>query len=251
MNKKNRISYTFFKFLWRSFKAKNRDHKTEIKELGKVLKHGDIAIDIGANKGSFTHSLSRFVGKTGTVFAFEPQKVLFNYLKDMCRSNVVVKSTPLSNKRKSAEFFIPANGDSPGATLVKGDHIPNGWIPVKVSTDSLDSILKDIKKPIKAIKIDVEGHELEVLKGANCILEKNKPLIVVECEQRHLIGRKIEEVFEWIISMGYTGKFVCNNKLIPLDEFNLIKHQNSEGDRYWDKKDYCNNFIFYGIDLNN
>ena len=75
------------------------------------------------------------------------------------------------------------------------------------------------------IKMDVEGHELQVFKGANDILSIDRPKIIFECENRHLNTIKVEDVFVHLQSLAYTGYFFLNGKLTNIDQFDAKKHQ--------------------------
>ena len=112
-------------------------------------------------------------------------------------------------------------------------------------TTTLDEyFLKERNLKPHFLKIDVEGHELEVFKGATQLLKEAKPRILVECEQRHLQNINIEEVFQYLLDLGYKGYFISENELKPLVHFSVGKHQKIVEGRYWMSKDYCNNFIF-------
>ena len=84
---------------------------------------------------------------------------------------------------------------------------------VKVKT--LDSYDFD---DVDLIKIDLEGHEQSVIEGALKVINKNTPLLIIEIEQRH-IRNNINEVFEYINRLNYSGCFLQNGRLIPLTKF--------------------------------
>ena len=103
---------------------------------------------------------------------------------------------------------------------------------------------KENKIKISAVKIDVEGHELSVIRGMINTIQKHKPILVCEIEQRHLREYKIEDVLNEILQLGYEGVFINNDKKIDIREFQVTIHQKNDSIRFWDAKDYCNNFIF-------
>lgn len=92
-------------------------------------------------------------------------------------------------------------------------------------------------RPVKLIKCDVEGHELEVFKGARVILEQDQPVLLFECEGRHRSGG-IDEVFTYLLELGYEGFFIDGKQERPLSEFNEQQHQVPG------HKPYLNNFLF-------
>jgi hypothetical protein len=84
----------------------------------------------------------------------------------------------------------------------------------------------------------VEGHELEVLKGAAEILKSYKPGLLVEIEERHIGLEKLNETINFLLSLGYKGYFFKGKEKLPIIEFNPLLHQNPTS------KPYCNNFVF-------
>ena len=95
------------------------------------------------------------------------------------------------------------------------------------------------------LKIDVEGNELKVFEGAVGILQKKKPILLFECEQRHLGETPIENVFSFLEKYGYQG-FFYQPKTTKTDcrfcGFHASKSK--EMGKFWEAADYCNNFVF-------
>lgn len=235
------------RFRYRNFKAKYKDQRFEINEIKKYLKPDDIFIDVGANKGSYLLTTSKLLNQ-GKVYAFEPQPILHSYLKkeidDIKLHNVILENLALSNFKGQATLHIPGdNKTSPGASLeniVKAQ--PDNTYTVETST--LDKYFEDISFNIGAIKIDVEGHEMAVIDGGLKIINHFKPLIVIEIENRHLVNNSVEKTLKYFYELGYDGQFIDQFKgLLPIDEFNPKIHQSNVGERFWDNKHYCNNFI--------
>ena len=108
---------------------------------------------------------------------------------------------------------------------------------------SLDTYFAGEKHSIGAIKIDVEGHELSVLRGAQDILASHTPLVVCECESRHMTEGNVLTVLDYFRSLSYDGFFVHRSRLRPIAEFKREIHQREQGRRFWDSPDYCNNFV--------
>ena len=138
---------------------------------------------------------------------------------------------------------LPGGSTSPGASLEQEFADDPDCATTEVEIVSLDSYFGDSTPRIAAIKIDVEGHELAVFEGAKRLIEKHSPVLVFECEERHLSGRYVADVLRWLQNRGYDGSFVKAGSLVPIAEFDPAVHQKQEGDRFWDAKDYCNNFI--------
>ena len=109
--------------------------------------------------------------------------------------------------------------------------------------DTLDQQLKEAGR-VTLLKMDVEGHELNVFRGAKETLKRHAPVLLFECEARHLRQHTMADVFAFLQGFGYTGEFFSPDGLRLLSEFDPARHQNREGDRFWDAPGYCNNFLF-------
>jgi FkbM family methyltransferase len=235
------------KFLYRACKARFRDQRQEISALLQVIHPDDTVVDIGANKGSYLWWLSRAV-ESGKVVAFEPQQQLAAYLAAACRScklkNVIIEPLAVSEYSGETVLNIPGETDSPEASIGSAITAHEKCRQEKVTMVSLDDYFADERSRISAIKMDVEGHELSVFKGAMKLLRKHSPLLVFESENRHQTGGgAVTDVLGYLADIGYHGYFIKNNRLLPLEEFDPLLHQRQEGPRYWDSKNYCNNFI--------
>ena len=173
------------RFLYRAWGYRLRQEHAEIALLRKVLSPGDGAIDIGAHKGAFTWWMRRAVGRTGSVVAFEPQPELAAYLNDVVRgfrwNNVSIVNAALSNTPGTLKLFRPVGQVTPGATVVAGIH-GMGEQAIDVDVESLDHYLRHHpSRPVRLIKCDVEGHELDVLRGCRRIMAQERPVLLLEC----------------------------------------------------------------------
>jgi FkbM family methyltransferase len=233
------------RFRIRALKARLRDQSAEFDAIGRHLRPTDIVCDIGANKGSFVYWLSRWC-REGRVVAFEPQPELARRLTEVCRAtglaNVKVEAKAVYSHSGMQDLFVPV-GHQPGASLnqnaVKGDEFTTVSVPLV----SLDDYF-GASDAVAALKIDAEGAELGILKGAERILRQHAPLLVFECENRHLASGRVEDVFAYLAGLGYEGSFIQHNRLVPIAQFDAAIHQRQDGEWFWKSKDYCNNFIF-------
>ncbi len=108
-----------------------------------------------------------------------------------------------------------------------------------MSTVTLDNYVAQHQlNNIRFIKCDVEGHELDVFRGAKNTLQTQKPIVLFECENRHQAGGSIQTVFDYLNSLGYEGYFFLDHELKPLRLFDEIKYQSHLQGLY------INNFIF-------
>ena len=238
------------RYLWRAFSYRWRVNRQELAFLPGRVRAGDTVVDIGAHKGGFLYWLRRHVTASGRVYAFEPQPGLAAYLKEIVAmqgwDNVTVESAALSSAGGTMDLFVPAaeGAPSPGASLSPADRgQPHHRIPVPVV--ALDDYLERRGSPrVAFIKCDVEGHESAVFEGARKVLERDHPVLVFECEQRHLPGSSPSAVFEYLRGLGYRGYLFHTSGLLPVAEFSVARHQPVRPGRYWDEKDYFNNFVF-------
>lgn len=233
------------RFVIRGLKARFLDQENEFRLIRKHVRAADLVCDIGANKGSFVFWLSRWCRK-GMVVAFEPQPSLANSLAGLCSrlglDNVKVEAKAAFSRSGSSDLFVP-KGQLPGASLIGKARSAGEFETIRVPTVTLDEYFHSGMR-VSLLKIDVEGAELDVFKGAERILREQSPLLVFECENRHLEGTTVQDVFSYLRSLGYAGSFVCRDRLLPVSAFDASLHQKQHGGRFWKDKDYCNNFVF-------
>jgi FkbM family methyltransferase len=230
------------RFRVRALKARFRDQRAELAFIKRHVRQDDIVCDIGANKGSFIYWLSCWCWD-GKVVAFEPQPELARRLVNTCNaiklSNVTVEAKAVYSRSGNRTLFIPTQ-HQPGASLHNNEKDCK-TIPVSVVTLD-DYFCSDAR--IGLLKIDVEGAELHVLKGAERILRTCAPILVFECENRHLESGTVKDTFSYLENLGYEGRFICRNRILPISKFDPSLHQRQDGEWFWKNKDYCNNFIF-------
>jgi FkbM family methyltransferase len=233
------------RFRLRALKARFRDQRAEFEIIGRHLRPGDIACDIGANKGSFIYWLSRWV-RHGRVIAFEPQPDLARRLADVCHAtgleNVTVEAKAVYSHSGEKDLFLPT-GHQPGASLQRTALEAEGFTTLSIPLVSLDDYF-DADDRIALLKIDVEGAELGVFKGAERILRQHAPLLVFECENRHLSPGNVWDVFSYLTGLGYEGSFISGDDVLPMAQFDAAVHQRQDGEWFFKRKDYCNNFVF-------
>ena len=189
---------------------------------------GRNAIDVGANRGVYAYWMSK---RASVVDAFEPQPDLARYIRSARLRNVRVHEIALSDHAGVARLLVPSNDGlarlaSPnGADAVEAQAEAElgatTELPVQMQT--LDSLgLLDVG----FLKIDVEGHELAVLRGANETIAKNRPVVFMESEARHADGAPANVIELMRDRHGYKrAAFVRRWKIVDLEEFDLQRDQ--------------------------
>lgn len=223
---------------WRAWRYRLRLDRREINYLLRHLSTGQCAVDVGAHKGAYTYWLQRAVGPHGRVFAFEPQPELADRLRATLAASGVthvrVENLGLSDRCGSAVLVQPP-GSTCSATLEKRSGIHSSRT---VQVVTLDSYFQASNARIALLKCDVEGHELAVFRGATRILREHRPLLMFECEARHLTHGSVFDVFRLLEHEGYQGWFFWKRALCPVSELRPELHQVPG------RTPYVNNFIF-------
>jgi len=152
--------------------------------LASLIQPGMVVYDVGANVGFFTVIAARLSGPEGRIVAFEPLPENFERIRHNIAlnnfQNIIVRSEALSDTDGQAQFQVSAEptwGNLVGAGKDIGQK--TGTIDVKVSR--LDSLLETGDLPVpNLIKIDVEGAEAQVLRGAENTLRRARPFLLIE-----------------------------------------------------------------------
>ena len=211
--------------------------------MSSALHSGDLSVDVGAYKGGYTYWMRRGVGGEGRVLAFEPQpeaaSMLRRYVAAFAWQNVSVVEVALSSAPGETTLLRPGEGPSPAASLV-GASLPPGPRSFPVTVDTLDRCLAALApgSRLRLLKCDAEGHELDVFLGARDTLREHRPVILFECEARHLLGGTVEDVFAHLAGLGYRGRFFWHGESVDVARFDARVHQ-VEG-----RRPYANNFVF-------
>ena len=196
-----------------------KSHESEIR-LAKFMIHnlskGDCFVDVGAHYGYFSLLASKLVGNKGQVHSFEAASTTFSMLKKNSNSkdNITNYHKAVADQKGSITFHEFPNLYSEYNSVDVKQFENNDWFsklrPLKVTVEAIDlnSFFLQKKLSPKLIKIDVEGAELKVIKGAVNYLQQHTPLIAMEylkSERSNVVHQQAVALLE---SLGYTYSII-------------------------------------------
>jgi FkbM family methyltransferase len=188
------------------FYGKNRE-KDELKFFKKLISQDSCVLEVGSHIGYLTQYFEDLVGSEGRVFAVEPTRGSLQYLKKNVRPNTIIIEKAASCKKGQAKFFIEEFGGFTNSLVeeftnsniesrIESQNVSSNLSSVIVETYTIDNICSQYNFKPNFIKIDVEGAEHDVLKGASNIL-KNVDGLMVE------ISRHENEVLSLLADFGF------------------------------------------------
>ena len=177
-----------------------------------------VVVDIGANNGFILQKLLKVFPHSKCV-AFEPIPRFADYLR-LKYPKVDVRQLAISNFNGEVPFFNTLS--SPALSSLNESRLNllgETFKTLKIRCDTLDNQLQDSIR-VSFIKIDVEGHEIEVLRGAEDTIRKHRPIIVIEvCEETESEVRRI------LTEQGYRIELLLNSRI--RSSLRINRHNNS------------------------
>lgn len=197
------------------------DNKTVFEIYQKNIPTDSIAIDVGSNLGIHTVVMASCVGKTGRVITFEPLQPIYERLSKNIKknklSNVDIFDKGISSKNTTLKFDPMLYEKNIG----KGKISDEGTIEIDVAC--LDDAIKEYNLPVSIIKLDIEGHELEAIKGAQQVLKRYEPYIICEVNQDKYSFKEFKE------SIPYSADYYK----VPLTYYDRLEKNNCfSGDHF-------------------
>jgi len=179
-----------------------------------------VVLDIGANNGVF--SLIAAINPNMHCFAFEPNPSVYDILRrNIALNNLADKvesfQLALADRNGTAALKVPASGEQDGFACI-GDPVRfTDWTEFEVPVSTADDFVKEqgVEK-VDLIKIDTEGCELFVLKGAKSLIESWHPYILCECYELNTrqFGYHPNEISKLLSSFGYSRMWVSNEDML-------------------------------------
>jgi FkbM family methyltransferase len=194
-------------------------HETAL--MARVVSPGWIVVDAGANFGWHAVHLSKLVGPEGRVISFEPIPRTFKELKanaalNAC-DNLEARQEALGDTEGEITIYVPSIHLGAGAA----SQFLDAGEPVKAPILRLDDFLERRGiDHVDFIKADIEGGELNLLRGAEKLFSRCRPRVMIEIVDIHCkrFGFTTDQVIQFFASRGYRGSHIAaNGELQPFD----------------------------------
>lgn len=223
-----------------------RKVEPELFWITKFLNTDAVFMDIGANVGAYVYQALKKIPDEN-IYAFEPNKILNQRLHRIF-PNINISEIALSDENSEKEFKIP---------VIKGKKVhtrgtlradqkeadEENAIIQKITVETLDFWAeKNSLKKLDFIKMDVEGNEIKTVLGGKKTIQKMRPVLMIEMEQRHHtepVWNFISEIESWNYSANFLNRETLNLTQLSKD---LFENQNSEDVKNYSR--YINNIIF-------
>jgi FkbM family methyltransferase len=196
-----------------------------MKLLARTLQPGDTFVDVGAHVGFHSVLAGQLVGRAGKVFAVEPAPWALELLRaNVWRHGLDVKVLPIAASDAAGTVRLALE-----EAHRSGAHLTEAREALEVQAAPLDELLPDVA--VDVLKVDVEGAEPLVLRGARALIERSPRLLaVVEFrDERHLSGESPAEVLAFYSSLGFEPCLLRRNgDLAPASLDAVLEHSRRE-----------------------
>lgn len=221
--------------IWR----RDRHFEREFFTLGPLCDPGRIAVDVGGNAGEYSYWLSLHALR---VVVYEPNPGCHAAIARLNRRNVTLRATALSDRPGTARLVFQQGNSGIGSIADENPVSALGgrpdYVQLMVRTVRLDEEGLD---PVGLMKIDVEGHEAEVLAGAMGLIRRDRPRLMIEVEERHRSGAH-DRVRALLEPAGYRRFRQQDGRLCPIPwDVDARSLQTAPPGT----PDYVNNFFFF------
>jgi FkbM family methyltransferase len=172
--------------------------------FGLLVRPGDRCVDVGANVGVHTVRMARLAGQDGEVIAIEPDPDVMRRARHNVTLNELVNvrlvQAAASYQRGETSLYRPGQWDTnrARASLLHHSYLTGTTVTVPVVT--VDDVCGDSR--VALIKIDVEGHEDAVVRGAARIIDRDAPAVIFEYAPE-LLDDAAQSPFDWLAARGY------------------------------------------------
>ncbi len=190
----------------------------DLHALTMLPRRSGLAVDAGANIGIYTSVLAE---RFGAVWSFEPNPTLVPRLKALRISNASIFPMALGHETGRTTLAVPVVD---GRTISGLGHLGPSAAPAN-QFDIVVVPLDSLSPPhISLVKVDVEGFEESMLAGSQSVLQRDRPDVLIEIEERHNPGG-VARVVTLLAAMDYKGWFGFSGELVQVDAFESQTHQ--------------------------
>ncbi len=226
-------AYFLYKPLYTVFKSKQDAY--EIHLLRKHIKKGSIVLDIGSNIGYYAKILSKQVGSEGLVYCFEPDKTNFNYLKKAVHdnANVIINNQAVGSKTEKLKIYTSKELNVDHRTYKPEEYESE----IEIDAISIDDYLKNINQTeVHFIKIDIQGFEMQAIKGMEQTLKNNSKIKIISEFWPYGLkaaGSSVTEYFNYLINLGFQVELLQKNSLSALNLSEVQSLENLSKEHYF------------------
>jgi FkbM family methyltransferase len=183
----------------------------------RLLKSGDIVMDVGANIGYISMNAARLVGGSGRVYAFEPSDATYQHLLTNITlnglSNIIPCQLAISDRVGTASFNVATDAGLSRLDNTAGNDF--GMVLAErttVKVDTLENVWRTAiaGRNVKLIKMDIEGHEMSALRGGAALLKDGCEYVISEINAGALLqnGVRLADMVEFMKGLGYESYWI-------------------------------------------
>ena len=180
-----------------------------------LIREGDHVVDVGASIGIYTKKLAQLVGHAGCVHSIEPIPEVFKILSANVQvfrlENVRGYNCCISDDSGMATMEIPIDQrgiENHYLARIVSSSANQGFSQIQIPTKTLDELFSEAETRISFIKIDTEGHELSCIRGAEGIIRKFMPSLLIEISgEPDVIESEAFHLFAFLNKLGYEPYF--------------------------------------------
>ncbi len=201
--------------------------KSRVKLLSQFIPENSVVLDIGAQLGYLSKEFCRLHDGSCKVYSFEPVEYTFSILSKIMAAypNAVAENIALSDKIGEEKISIPIkeSGNLGIGLSHFGTESKRDFIVETIKTETIDNyVLRNNISRLDFIKCDVEGAELMVFKGGSSSLDRFRPVIYTELDDRFTqrLGYRAEELFTFMRQKGFRPHYFGGNGVLrPIQNY--------------------------------
>lgn len=223
-------AYPLYKSMYTVFK--NKQDAYEIALLKKHVKPGDTIFDIGANIGYYAKILSALTGEKGKVHCFEPDTTNFKHLQEETKglTNVIINNKAVGPKTEKLKIYTSKNLNVDHRTYKPEEYDQE----IEIDAVSLEDYC-NVNTKIDFIKIDIQGFEMEAMKGMHTILKANHDIKLISEFWPYGLrkaGSTVSDYYNFLKNMNFNIYLLKEDSLEPLS-LEKVQHLEPLGEEHY------------------